>query len=302
MRGETDSKNYTLARKALEVLIQKCREGDLSTYSKLLSNMKVVNHVKEYIGSDEKVDIGSTLFWIADGDEESNFPNRKNHGALKLIYQYVVSPNASAVFRQAVLNNTLNNADLILANKLIDSLTEKKQEIGVKPLFARTLYFGSVQRAYFMIKKFNINLNEQAVEDYPLHIVTRFIRPGFVYMLLANGADPNVLDKKKNTPLHLVTMSPMEVAISDSIILLLLMHGAKVNAQNDRGETPLHTAALTNNASCAKVLLKYGADSSIKDKNGFTPKEINHSEYNSANSKRVAAIIEKFEKCVAKAL
>ena len=49
---------------------------------------------------------------------------------------------------------------------------------------------------------------------------------------------------------------------------LLLDHGAKVNATNARGATPLHEACYKGNLQAAELLLRRGADTTVKDKDG----------------------------------
>ncbi len=58
------------------------------------------------------------------------------------------------------------------------------------------------------------------------------------------------------------------------IIKLLLSYGANPNAKAWWGETALHTAAWLGNLDAIKLLIEYGADLSIVNKEGKTPAEI----------------------------
>ena len=74
---------------------------------------------------------------------------------------------------------------------------------------------------------------------------------------------------QKSTPLHIAASGNQRLC-SD-----LLEWGAQVNAQNANGETALHMAC-GNLGSEYKVtgLLSAGADLSLKDRNGMTPRDI----------------------------
>ena len=55
-----------------------------------------------------------------------------------------------------------------------------------------------------------------------------------------------------------------------NLVALLLKHGADVNATNDGGETPLIKAVLFNDADSTALLLKAGANPTIKDRSGHS--------------------------------
>ena len=91
--------------------------------------------------------------------------------------------------------------------------------------------------------------------------------------LLENGAEPNALDKIKNSPLHCVFLAKDEKYIVEAI-KELVSHGADINTQNKKGKTPLHRATKLDNYSITKVLLELGSDPNIKDENGNTALEM----------------------------
>ena len=70
-------------------------------------------------------------------------------------------------------------------------------------------------------------------------------------------------DSHQWTPLHRATAcSSMEV------MELLLLRGAEVNARGQAEETPLH---LADNEATTWLLIRYGADPRLEDRNQMTP-------------------------------
>ncbi len=72
------------------------------------------------------------------------------------------------------------------------------------------------------------------------------------------GAPLNEKNKDTLTPLH-IAADKSHYDIMD----ILLKHGAKVNALDASGETALHRCAREGNVQACRVLLSFGADSSI---------------------------------------
>ena len=73
------------------------------------------------------------------------------------------------------------------------------------------------------------------------------------------------------TPLHEATASGHQNVVD---FLLEKTDSSLVNCCTDRGYTPLHIAAKNGHEQCVEVLLHHGADISITDENGMTPKEM----------------------------
>jgi len=74
-------------------------------------------------------------------------------------------------------------------------------------------------------------------------------------LLISNGADINIKDRKGNTPLHLAVhyRAPIE------IITVLVEHGADLNAKAKGGETPLQLAINDENTHIIELLRQHGA-------------------------------------------
>ncbi|XP_064895646.1 ankyrin repeat and SOCS box protein 16 [Columba livia] len=101
----------------------------------------------------------------------------------------------------------------------------------------------------------------------PLHDCAAAPRPDCARLLLAFGADPNVLSAEGAAPLHLCT-APDSLACAE----LLLAHGAQVNlGTRDRQVTALHVAARQGLVAHVELYLRHGADPARRSRQGETP-------------------------------
>jgi ankyrin repeat protein len=110
----------------------------------------------------------------------------------------------------------------------------------------------------------NVNLADW--QKYtPLHYAILRGHRACVKVLLEAGADVNARTLGNFTPLHLAAKRGR-----DDTTLLLLDFGAKVNAKA-KSSTPLHEAVKACNSSTVKILLDYGADVEAINANRKTP-------------------------------
>lgn len=92
--------------------------------------------------------------------------------------------------------------------------------------------------------------------------------------LLTHGADANVKARAGQTALTEAILGPIfhhgREGHRDATVQVLLVHGANVNLPGRFGWTPLMTAVLRGDAEVARLLLRNGADASVKDDHGHT--------------------------------
>lgn len=155
--------------------------------------------------------------------------------------------------------------------EIIDKLIEK----GVHPtdhaLFMATL--GSRQKQngkevyQQLISKYKLNpaaVNPEG--ETLLHILVRRANKEVIdYIATQANIDFAKSDKQGNT----ILMNAAAVAAQDaSIIDLLLTKADNINAKNENGETALSQAVATGSPAIVNLLIKKGADATIKDNDG----------------------------------
>jgi ankyrin repeat protein len=104
-------------------------------------------------------------------------------------------------------------------------------------------------------------------------------------------SDPGLVDARNEhhwTPLHQACGSCNLVAAK-----LLLENGAQVNARGGAEETPLH---LADSIELSRLLLLYGADPRISDRNGMTTMSFAKAEKNWALLERLQGAVTELEK------
>ncbi len=90
-----------------------------------------------------------------------------------------------------------------------------------------------------------------------------------VRKLIEKGANPNIIDKEGQSPLHLAANRERN---GNVIMDLLLAHSkVKVDDVDGKGQTALHFAAYKSNDNVVKYLIDKGANPNIYDKSGRSP-------------------------------
>ena len=102
-----------------------------------------------------------------------------------------------------------------------------------------------------------------------LHIAMRNRNPNWVGFLLARGADPNIGDKNKDTPLILAA----RMGFSEGAARMLMAR-AEVDRTNKLGETALIAAVQGRQQAIVKMLLEAGANPDKADHaSGYSARE-----------------------------
>lgn len=122
----------------------------------------------------------------------------------------------------------------------------------------------------FLLKK-GVNFNLKANDGFaPLHYSVIWPQPEITKLLLDNGANANIQDKRNGfSPLHLTSMKPNIKSLD--VARILIDHGVLINNKSLGGETALHFAVGNENLALVKLLLENGANVNSKDNNGDTP-------------------------------
>ena len=121
----------------------------------------------------------------------------------------------------------------------------------------------ALDRPNFEGQWFNIN-HSDCWEETPLHVAASGSAE-CVRMLLACGADRAAKQETKQVPLHYASLAnsgPEKIGIVD---LLSADEGPHVNFQDNEGRTPIFE--LLDSPECIELLVRRGADLSIRDKN-----------------------------------
>lgn len=122
-----------------------------------------------------------------------------------------------------------------------------------------------------------------------LHVAAINGRSRLVELLLENGAE-------LNSPDHFSNPRLMAEKLNIDPLVIALIRDTEFNPDiarvNWAGSTPLHYAALSNNIDSIEVLLKYGANPTLKNVAGFKPVDF----ANPANARRIAKYEEDYAK------
>ena len=136
-----------------------------------------------------------------------------------------------------------------------------------------------------------INTRDSTTGRTALHIVIERRDATWLSFLLQRGANPNLADKKGNTPLMLSTQLGFVEGID-----WLVSKKAQVDQSNRSGETALILAVQLRNTEAVRALLKAGANVDKKDSRaGYSAREYAKQD---GRANAVLAIIEANDKTV----
>jgi ankyrin repeat protein len=169
-------------------------------------------------------------------------------------------------------NNTIikllmdNNAD----PNIISDLT-------FSPPLARLVEEKNIDSVELLISYPRTNINLQDGRSItPFRIACAHGYDKIAMLLLNKGADPNIQGKEGYSALMRTIINAMP-----STLCVLLLHAdiVKLDLQDKDGNTALHHAYLNNQLQSVLLLLKYGANRTIKNNDGNIPAHCSTSEH-----------------------
>ena len=200
---------------------------------------------------------------------------------------HIVAWNGNTAFARLLLEKGANvngrdkfGTPLIAAvedhRDMVELLLNNKADVQMKSRdgFAPIHLAGNKDIAQ-LLSDHGAELDTKGYEDRtPLHQAAMRNRNDIVEWLCAKGVKVNTVDSDGHTPLTIAISQPTgtEGARRNSIetIRILLRYGADVSYRNKEGQTILHDAVRRGREDIVDLLLRHGADINAKDKYGYT--------------------------------
>jgi hypothetical protein len=181
---------------------------------------------------------------------------------------------AGKALLKSVKHNSIPGIKKALATGALFTVTDKQ---GQGPLHRAALY-GHIESVEYL-------LGNQPIGSCPVNILNRqgmttlYVACAngqwrIVDYLLAQGADVNAVDHQGRTIMHHAIEQDDEVTVTYLFTQASLKNKVNLNQQDKKGRAPLHYAVYTENKSISLLLLQYGANSLIKDKQGDLPLDL----------------------------
>lgn len=145
-------------------------------------------------------------------------------------------------------------------------------EYGANPNDPYMLYTAS-ENGLFDVAKYVLENGtdpnaDNGMDTSPLMTAVRRGYLDIAQLLIESGSDVNYED---NTFGSIISMAAMS---SSNLTTLLIDAGVNVNSVDLEGNTPLMNAVSNNQIQCAKILLKSGANTSMKNNDGETARDL----------------------------
>jgi RNA polymerase sigma factor (sigma-70 family) len=198
--------------------------------------------------------------------------------------------------RLSIARDPLGNTAMIIAvNSGQDQIAELLSAAGIKSDIFEAAAIGNTDRVCELLTESPALVQSYSPEGFTaLGLAAHFGHVDAARVLIGRGADVNAIAKNELgvTPLHAALFGRKTEAAC-----LLIEHGADVNAKRGghgiprAGWTPLHYAASFGFGSLVALLVSLGADCSLTDERGKTPRAV----AKEAGEKEVESLLLKFE-------
>merc|ERR1719308_180479 len=158
-------------------------------------------------------------------------------------------------------NNCLTSLYLIMILTKVSKKEEKVEFPGMKEIY-RLVQLNPLTSTGSSLLHLTVN-QQTPVDDFHTNEVCKFPCSSTTKLLLQAGADPQAVDRAKNTPLHIIVS--YKKIVSDfltlhAIIMALLEAGAHIDSVNAASQTPLAASA----TGVAEIILKSQSEMSLK--------------------------------------
>jgi len=158
-------------------------------------------------------------------------------------------------------NNCLTSLYLIMILTKVSKKEEKVEFAAMKEIY-RLVQLNPLTSTGSSLLHLTVN-QQTPVDDFHTNEVCKFPCSSTTKLLLQAGADPQAVDRAKNTPLHIIVS--YKKIVSDfltlhAIIMALLEAGAHIDSVNAASQTPLSSAA----TGVAEIILKSQSEMSLK--------------------------------------
>lgn len=190
--------------------------------------------------------------------------------AVELLISHKADVNARDHTGRTALDRILVTSD---RSEMADLLRMHGATGNVRPgdAVAAAVRAGDLEKLKSLLKDHPALANAMENELYGqtlLHFAAIQGMTSLAAVLLENGADVNMEDRRGRQPLHLAALSFRDPKV---LAELLLARGAKINAKGELGATALHEAVKRPNPEFIQFLVSKGADINVKNHNGKTP-------------------------------